>query len=72
MLVPCCYKVLVFILVAILLLIDFTNFAKADNYGDKDYTYDRYQYPDYQYPDQSSKYSFVSCLYGLILLFLRS
>ena len=48
MTVPCCYKVLVFMLVAILLLIDLTNFAKADNYPDKDYNYDRYQYPDYQ------------------------
>ena len=66
---PCCYKVLVFISVAILLLIDFTNFAKADNYGDKDYNYDRHQYPDYQ----SSTYSFLSHLYRLILLpFLRS
>ena len=48
MTVPCCYKVLVFMLVAILLLIDLTNFAKADNYPDKDYNYDKYQYPDYQ------------------------
>ena len=50
--VPCCYKVLVFISVAILLLIDLTNFANADNYPDEDYNYDRYQYPDYH----SSKY----------------
>ena len=50
MTVPCCYKVLVFISVAILLLIDLTNFAKAD----KDYNYDRYQYPEYQ----SGTYSF--------------
>ena len=57
MTVPCCYKVLVFMLVAILLLIDFTNFAKAENYPDKDYNYDRYQYPDYP----SSMYSFLSC-----------
>ena len=65
----CCYKVLVFISVAILLVIDFANFAKADNYADKDYNYDRYQYPDYQ----SSIYSFLSRLYRLILLsFLRS
>ena len=48
--VPCCYKVLIFISVAILLLIDRTNFAKAD----KDYNYGRYQYPDYQ----SGTYSF--------------
>ena len=54
MTVPCCYKVLVFMLVAILLLIDFINFAKAENYPDKDYNYDRYQYPDYP----SSMYSF--------------
>ena len=46
--VSCYNKVLIFILVAILLIIDFTNLAKADNYGDKDYNYDRYQYPDYQ------------------------
>ena len=52
--VPCCYKVLVFISVVISLLIDLTNFAKADNFGDKDYNYDRYQYPDYP----SSMYSF--------------
>ena len=66
--VPCCYKVLVFISVVISLLIDFTNFAKADNFGDKDYNYDRYQYPDYQ----SSTYSFLSHLFRLILvIFLR-
>ena len=41
-------------LVAILLLIDFINFAKAENYPDKDYNYDRYPYPDYP----SSTYSF--------------
>ena len=52
------YKVLIFIIVAILLLIDNTNFAKADNYADKVYSYDSYHYPDYQYPDQSSTYSF--------------
>ena len=52
--VPYCYKVLVFISVAILLLIDFTNFAKADKYSDKDYNFERYQYPDYE----SSTYSF--------------
>ena len=46
MTLPCCYKVLVFMLVAILLLIDFKNLAKADNYADNDYNYDRYQYPD--------------------------
>ena len=54
------YKVLIFIIVAILLLIDNTNFAKADNYADKVYSYDSYHYPDYQYPDQSSTYSFFS------------
>ena len=40
-------------LVAILLLINFTNLAKADNYEDKVYNYDSYQYPDYEYPDLS-------------------
>ena len=54
MTVLCCYNLLVLISLAILLLIDFTNFAKADIYADKDYNYDKYQYPDYQ----SSKYSF--------------
>ena len=70
MTLPCCYKVLVFMLVAILLLIDFTNLAKADNYVDNDYNYDRYQYPDYP----SSMYSFFyHALYRLILIpFLRS
>ena len=58
MTVPCCYKVLVFMLVAILLLIDFTNFAKADSYEDKDYNHYRYDYPDYQ----SSTYSFLITL----------
>ena len=53
MTVLCCYKVLVFMLVAIL-LIDFTNLAKADN-ADNDYNYDRYDnYDRYQ----SSTYSF--------------
>ena len=67
--VLCCYNLLVFISLAILLLIDFTNFAKADSYADKDYNYDRYQYPDYQ----SSTYNSLSCLYKLFLLpFLRS
>ena len=51
MTLPCCYKVLVFMLVAILLLFDLTNFAKANNFADKDYNY---QYPDYQ----SSTYIF--------------
>ena len=37
------------ILYAILLLIDFTNFAKSDN--DEDYNYENYEYPDYEYPD---------------------
>ena len=41
MTVPCCYKVLVFLLVAILLLIDFINFAKADDYADKEYNHYR-------------------------------
>ena len=58
MTVPCCYKVLVFMLVAILLLIECTNLAKADNQADKIYNYDSYQYSDYQYPDQNSKYDF--------------
>ena len=62
------YKVLIFIIVAILLLIDNTNFAKADNYADKVYSYDSYHYPDYQYPDQSSTYSFFSYLYRSVLL----
>ena len=62
MTVPCCYKVLVFMLVAILLLIDFTKFAKADNFEDKDYNYDRHQYPDYQ----SSMYIFFIMLVRLI------
>ena len=65
MTVPCCYKVLVFMLVAILLLIDFTNFAKAENYPDKDYNYDRYQYPDYQ----SSMYIFYFSTIPEILQF---
>ena len=34
------------ILYAILLLIDFTNLAKSDNYYDNNY-----EYPDYEYPD---------------------
>ena len=55
MTLPCCYKVLVFMLVAILLLFDLTNFAKADNFADKDYNY---QYPDYQ----SSTYIFFITL----------
>ena len=63
--VPCCYKVLIFISIAILLLIDFTNFAKADNYGDKEYNYDRYQYPDYQ----GSKYIFYFSTIPEILQF---
>ena len=49
--VASCYKVLAFIFVAILSVI---NFAKAD----KDYNYERYEYPDYVYPGQSSMYSF--------------
>ena len=53
MTLPCCYKGLVSMLVAILLLIECTNLAKADNQADS-YQY----YPDYQYPDQNSKYDF--------------
>ena len=69
MTVPCYYKLLVLMLAAILLLIDFPNFAKADDYADKDYIYDRYQYPDYQ----SSTYNFFKTLVQIILLtFLRS
>ena len=66
--VPCCYKMLVFKLVAILLLIYFTNLAKADNYADKVYNYDSYQYPDYEYPDLS-KYivSYVWVFFALSL-----
>ena len=66
--VSCSYKVLVFILVAFLLLIDFTNSAKAANYADKAYSYDSYQYPDYQYPDLNSTYVFFLHLYRSILL----
>ena len=49
--VPYCFKVLVFISVAILLLIDLT---KADQGG----IYEEYPCPDYYYPGQSSTYSF--------------
>ena len=57
MTVPCCYKVSVFMLVAILLLIECTNLARADNQADKIYHHNSYEYyPDYQYPDQNSKY----------------
>ena len=53
--VPCYTKVLIFALV--LLLIDLTNFTKAENYKDKVYNYDSYEYP-YEYPDSGSKYIF--------------
>ena len=49
-------KVLIFVLV--LLLIDLTNFAKAENYKDKVYDYDSYEYPGYEYPDSRSTYIF--------------
>ena len=39
--VPYCYKMFIFIIIAILLLIDNTNLAKADNY-------DSYEYPGYE------------------------
>ena len=48
-------KVLIFVLV--LLLIDLTNFAKAENYKDKVYNYDSYEYPGYEYPDSRSTYT---------------
>ena len=67
--VSCSYKVLVFILVAFLLLIDFTNSAKAANYADKAYSYDSYQYPDYQYPDQNSKHD---CFFMLVQINIKS
>ena len=44
------------------MLIDNTNVAKADNYPDNVYDYDRYQYPDYECPDSSSMYSFYFVL----------
>ena len=52
--VPCYNKMLIFVLVS--LLIDLTNFAKAENYKDKVYNYDSYDYPGYEYPDSRSKY----------------
>ena len=58
--VPCYTKVLIFVLV--LLLIDLTNFTKAENYKDKVYNYDSYEYPyetlPYIYPDSGSKFIF--------------
>ena len=60
--VPCSNKVLVFMLVAILLLIECTNLAKAENQADKIYDYDSYEYPGYQYPDQNSRYNLFSWL----------
>ena len=52
--VHCCYKVLIFISVSILLLIVFTNLVKADTYADKVNNYD-----SYQYPDRNSKYNSI-------------
>ena len=46
------------IFVLVLLLIDLTNFAKAENYKDKVYNYDSYEYPGYEYPDSRSTYIF--------------
>ena len=54
--VPCYAKVLIFTLV--LLLVDFTNLAKAQKFADKVYNYDSYEYPGYEYPDSRSMYSF--------------
>ena len=54
--VPCYNKMLIFVLVS--LLIDLTNFAKAENYKDKVYNYDSYEYPGYEYPDSRSTYIF--------------
>ena len=51
MTVPCCYKVSVFMLVAILLLIECTNLAKADNQAGKIYNHDSYEY----YPPQPTE-----------------
>ena len=61
--VPCYAKVLIFTLV--LLLVDFTNLAKAQKFADKVYNYDSYEYPGYEYPDSRSMYSFFSSLYRL-------
>ena len=41
--VPYCYKIFIFIKIAILLLIDNTNLSKADSY-------DSYEYPGDEYP----------------------
>ena len=60
--VPYCFKVFIFIIVVISLLIDNPNLAKADYYEGKDYNYDKYQYPDYEYPDRSSTYGFYFVL----------
>ena len=54
--VPCYNKMLIFVLVS--LLIDLTNFAKAENYKDKVYNHDSYEYPCYEYPDSRSTYIF--------------
>ena len=55
--VPCYAKVLIFTLV--LLLVDFTNSAKARGpmFADKVYDDDSYEYPGYEYPDLRSMYS---------------
>lgn len=39
------------ILYAVLLLIDFKNLAKSE-----DYDYDSYEYPDYEYPEYAGMY----------------
>ena len=52
--VPYCYKMFFFITIGILLLIDVTNLAKNENYGDKVYNSDSYEYPGYEYPDSRS------------------
>ena len=39
------------ILYAVLLLIDFKNLAKSE-----DYDYDSYEYPDYEYPEDAGMY----------------
>ena len=62
--VPCCAKVLIFTLV--LLLIDFTNLAKAENYKETVYNYDSYEYPGYEYPDSKSTCSFFFMLVQII------
>ena len=56
MVIPCYATGLILVLVS--LLIDFPNFAKAENYKDKVYNYDSYDYPGYEYPDSKSTYNF--------------